>query len=41
MNSIPVPENDLIFYIVIIGLYLAIIFRSVLNEGAAPVISTD
>jgi hypothetical protein len=41
MNGIPVPENDIIFYTVIIGLYLVIIFRTILNERAAPVITTD
>ena len=41
MNPIPVPENDLIFYTVIIGLYLAIIFRTLHHEKAAPVISAD
>jgi len=41
MNGIPVPENDIIFYTLIIGIYLVIIFRIILNERSAPVINAD
>jgi hypothetical protein len=41
MNAIPVPENDFIFYTLILGLYLAIIFRTILNERVAPVITME